>query len=80
MRHSFFFLFWLRLCSFIQKSLEATVALLEKSKEEYVKMIESNDLCLEELSRVKALQAEKLESFKATTQKLQSSLALELQR
>ncbi|XP_075881103.1 synaptonemal complex protein 1 isoform X2 [Nelusetta ayraudi] len=63
-----------------QESFEATVALLEKSKEEYVKMIESNDLCLEELSRVKALQAEKLEAFQATTQELQSSLALELQR
>lgn len=64
----------------MQQSLEATVALLEKSKEEYVKMIESNDLCLEELSRVKALQAEKLEGFHATTQELQSSLALELHR
>lgn len=53
---------------------------MEKSKEEYVKMIGSNDLCLEELSRVKALQAEKLEAFQATTQELQSSLALELQR
>lgn len=53
---------------------------MEKSKEEYVKMIESNDLCLEELSRVKALQAEKLEAFQATAQELRSSLALELQR
>lgn len=53
---------------------------MEKSKEEYVKMIKSNDLCLAELSRVKALQTEKLESFQATTQELQSSLALQLRR
>lgn len=53
---------------------------MEKSKEEYVKMIESNDLCLEELGRVKALQAEKLESFQAATQELQTSLALQLKR
>lgn len=64
----------------MQESLEATVALLEKSREEYIKMIESNDLCQEELSRLKTLQAEQLESFQATTQELQHSLALKLQR
>lgn len=42
--------------------------------------MESNDLCLEELKRVKALHTEKLESFQATTKELQTSLAMESQR
>lgn len=42
--------------------------------------MESHDLCLEELSRVEAQQTERLESFQAATQELQTSLALESQR
>lgn len=53
---------------------------MEKSKEEYVKMIGNKNVCLEELSRVKTQQAEKLEQIQATTLELQNALALEIKR
>lgn len=64
----------------MQKNREAIAALLEQIKGEYAEMIQSKDLNLEELSRVKNQQAEKLEQIQTTIQELQNSLALEIQR
>lgn len=54
--------------------------MLEQTKEEYAEMIQSKDLNLEALSRVKHQQEEKLEQIQTTIQELQNSLALEIQR
>ncbi len=66
--------------SFPQKKREAIAAVLEQSKEEYAEMIQSKDLNLQELGRIKNQQAEKLEQIQTTIQELQNSLALEIQR
>ncbi|XP_044070793.1 synaptonemal complex protein 1 isoform X2 [Siniperca chuatsi] len=67
-------------CKESEKNCEAIAAMLEQSKEEYTEMIQSKDLNLQELSRVKNQQAEKLEQIQKTLQELQNSLALEIQR
>ncbi|XP_039972199.1 synaptonemal complex protein 1 isoform X2 [Xiphias gladius] len=67
-------------CKETQKNCEAIAASLEQSKEEYAQIIQSKDLNLQELSRVKNQQAEKLEQIQTTIQELQNSLALEIQR
>lgn len=54
--------------------------MLVKSEEEYAQMIKSKDLNLEELSKVRNQQAEKLEQIQTTIQELQNSLAFETQR
>nr|XP_020479704.1 synaptonemal complex protein 1 isoform X2 [Monopterus albus] len=67
-------------CKETEKTREAISAALEQSKEEYVQIIQTKDLDLQELSRVKNQQAEKLEQIQTTIQELQKSLALEIQR
>lgn len=64
----------------MQKNREAIAALLEQIKGKYAEMIQRKDLNLEELSRVKNQQAEKMEQIQTTIQELQNSLALEIQR
>lgn len=54
--------------------------MLKQSKEEYAQIIESKDLSLHELIRVKDQQAKKLEEIQTTIQELQESLATEIQR
>lgn len=70
----------IKMFSFLQKNREAVAAMLEQSKEEFTELIQSKDLNLLELSRVKNQQAEKLEQIQTTIQELQNSLALEIQR
>lgn len=70
----------IKILSFPQTNCEAITAMLEQTKEEYAEMIQSKDLNLEELSRVKHQQEEKLEQIQTTIQELQNSLALEIQR
>lgn len=70
----------IKMFSFPQKNSEAIAAVLEQSKEEYADMIQSKDLNLQELSRVKHQQAEKLEQIQTTIQELENSLALAIQR
>ncbi|KAM3622155.1 uncharacterized protein V6R79_021026 [Siganus canaliculatus] len=67
-------------CEESEKSSAAVASMLEKSKEEFTEVIRNKDLNLEELSRVKAQQAEKLEQIQTTVEDLQNSLALETQR
>ncbi|XP_073324824.1 synaptonemal complex protein 1 [Pagrus major] len=67
-------------CKETEKNNDAIAAMLEESKEEYAQMIKSKDLNLEELSRVRNQQAEKLEQIQTTIQELQNSLASEIQR
>ncbi|XP_038552982.1 synaptonemal complex protein 1 isoform X4 [Micropterus salmoides] len=67
-------------CKETEKNREAVAAMLEQSKEEFTELIQSKDLNLLELSRVKNQQAEKLEQIQTTIQELQNSLALEIQR
>ncbi|XP_041808193.1 synaptonemal complex protein 1 isoform X2 [Chelmon rostratus] len=67
-------------CKETEKKCEAIAAMLEQSKEECTEMIQTKDLNLEELSRVKNQQADMLEQIQTTIQKLQNSLALEIQR
>nr|XP_046239059.1 synaptonemal complex protein 1 isoform X2 [Scatophagus argus] len=67
-------------CKETEKNCEAITAALEQSKKKYVEMIQSKDLNLEEISKVKNQQAEKLEQIQATVLDLQNSLALEIQR
>lgn len=68
------------MCSIPQKNREAIAGVLEQSKREHVEMIQNRDLSLQQLSRVKNQQAEKLEQIQTTIQELQNSLALEIQR
>uniref|UniRef100_A0A4W6CIW5 Synaptonemal complex protein 1 n=1 Tax=Lates calcarifer TaxID=8187 RepID=A0A4W6CIW5_LATCA len=63
----------------VSKKGEAIAVSLEQSKEEYAQTIHSKDLSIQELSRVKNQQAEKLEEIQATIQELQNSLDLERQ-
>ncbi|XP_063767789.1 synaptonemal complex protein 1 isoform X1 [Eleginops maclovinus] len=67
-------------CTETEKKCEALAAILEQSKEEYTEMIQNKDSSLQELSRVKNQQAEKLEQNQTTIQELQGSLALETER
>ncbi|XP_070758417.1 synaptonemal complex protein 1 [Enoplosus armatus] len=67
-------------CEETEKNRKAIAAMLEQSKEEYTEMIQSKDLNLQELSRIKNQQVEKLEQIQTTIEKLQNSLALEMQR
>lgn len=63
-----------------QETCEAIAATLAQSKEEYGETIQNKDLSLQELTRVKTQQAEKLEEIQTTIQELQNSLALEILR
>ncbi|XP_026205849.1 synaptonemal complex protein 1 isoform X1 [Anabas testudineus] len=67
-------------CKESEKSLEATSAALEQKKVEYAEIIQSRDVSLQELIRVKSQQAEKLEQIDATVGELQISLSLKIQR
>lgn len=64
----------------IKKAKETTAAALEQSTRQYEQIIQSKDLSMQELCRVKHEQAEKLEEIESTIQELQNSLALEIQR
>ncbi|XP_030586347.1 synaptonemal complex protein 1 isoform X2 [Archocentrus centrarchus] len=59
---------------------ETNAAALQQSKKEYVEIIQSKDLSLQELTRVKNQQAEELGRIQTTIQELKSLLALEKQR
>lgn len=63
-----------------KKNQETTAAALEQSKKEYAEVIQSKDLSLQELNRVKNQQAEELECIQSTIQELKTSLALEKER
>lgn len=63
-----------------KKNQETTAAALERSKKEYAEVIQSKDLSLQELNRVKNQQAEELECIQSTIQELKTSLALEKER
>ncbi|XP_056293751.1 synaptonemal complex protein 1 [Pseudoliparis swirei] len=67
-------------CKETEETCEAIAATLAQSKEEYGETIQNKDLSLQELTRVKTQQAEKLEEIQTTIQKLQNSLALEILR
>ncbi|XP_037622797.1 synaptonemal complex protein 1 isoform X1 [Sebastes umbrosus] len=67
-------------CKETEKNREAIAGVLEQSKREHAEMIQNRDLSLQQLSRVKNQQAEKLEQIQTTIQELQNSLALEIQR
>lgn len=73
-------LIWLKCYLSSKASQESIAAMLKQSKEEYAQIIQSKDLNLQELSRVKDQQAKKLEQIQTTIQELQNSLALEIQR
>nr|XP_019952084.1 PREDICTED: synaptonemal complex protein 1 [Paralichthys olivaceus]XP_019952085.1 PREDICTED: synaptonemal complex protein 1 [Paralichthys olivaceus] len=63
-----------------RKNHEAIAAALKQSKDECAQIIQSKDLSLQEMGRVKIQQAEKLEQIQTTAEELQSSLALEMRR
>ncbi|XP_034388309.1 synaptonemal complex protein 1 [Cyclopterus lumpus] len=67
-------------CEETEKNCDAIAAMLAQSKEEYGETIQNKDLSLQELTRVKNQQADKLEEIQTTIQELQNSLALEIQR
>ncbi|KAK2915336.1 hypothetical protein Q8A73_005930 [Channa argus] len=67
-------------CKESEKTRETITAALEQSREEYAQIIQSKDLSLQELNRVKIQQAEKLEQIKTTCQELQNLLDLKTQK
>ncbi|KAM7402457.1 hypothetical protein PAMP_017699 [Pampus punctatissimus] len=67
-------------CREAETSKETSAAMLKQSKEEFAQIIQSKDLSLQELNRVKDQHAKKLEQIQTTIQELQDSLALEIQR
>ncbi|XP_054473709.1 synaptonemal complex protein 1 [Anoplopoma fimbria] len=67
-------------CRETEENREAIAAMLAQSKEEYGEMIQNKDLTLQELTRIKNQQAEKLEETQTSITELQNSLALEIQR
>ncbi|XP_029990881.1 synaptonemal complex protein 1 [Sphaeramia orbicularis] len=67
-------------CKESERNQEAVAALLAQNKEEYVQIIQSKDLSLQEFKRIKNQQAVELEQMQRTTKELQKSLAAEIQR
>ncbi|XP_008278563.1 synaptonemal complex protein 1 [Stegastes partitus] len=67
-------------CKETEKRLETIAEALEQNKKEYAQIIQSKDLSLQELSTVNSQQTVKLEQVQMTIQKLENSLALEIQR
>ncbi|XP_037107817.1 synaptonemal complex protein 1 isoform X1 [Syngnathus acus] len=63
-----------------ETSREVMGAVLRRSKEEHAQILQSKDLSLQEVHRVKNEQAEKLEQVQRTLVELQNSLAFEEQR
>ncbi|XP_058487832.1 synaptonemal complex protein 1 isoform X3 [Solea solea] len=63
-----------------QKKYEASATAMEQRKAEYAQILQSKDLSLQELNKLKNQQAEKQEQFQTTIKELQNALALEIQR
>ncbi|XP_068172365.1 synaptonemal complex protein 1 isoform X2 [Antennarius striatus] len=67
-------------CKDTEKNRDSVATILEESKKEFAEKIQSKDLKLEELSKIRNQQAEKLEQIQTTILELQNSLTLEIQR
>lgn len=70
---------WNTIASF-KKNQETIAAALEQSKIQYAQIIQEKDLSLQELSRLKIQQAEKLEQLQSAIQDQNNSLAMETHR
>lgn len=64
----------------MQKKEEKAAAALVESKKEYEEIIRNKDLNIQDLTRGKIQQAEKMEKMETTIKELKDSLGLELQR
>ncbi|KAM4588658.1 synaptonemal complex protein 1 isoform 2-T2 [Odontesthes bonariensis] len=67
-------------CKETEEKEETTAAALEQSRKEYEQIILSKDLSMQELSRAKNQQAEKLEKHQTTIEELKNSIALQIER
>ncbi|XP_072238970.1 synaptonemal complex protein 1 [Leuresthes tenuis] len=67
-------------CKETEEKEEITAAALEQNRKEYEQIILSKDLSMQELTRAKNQQAEKLERHQTTIEELKNSLALEIKR